>query len=186
MDDFAVALRQRLIKPWTSPQKCGTSGFMGSFGSWKARGRYMGTCAAPATLLCALLFASALAAAEPAASPNPMIPPGQEDLLAEMLGRGVTLAGCNLTGAGVEYTIVEATYACPEGEAVFDLAHPSTASPSAIQTAQFAITLQSGSPPHSLADALVSSIRAREDAFEWEWLPSKEAKPADDTAADDD
>lgn len=160
---------------------------MVSLGSWKARGRYMGTCAAPATLLCALLFAAALAAAESAASPNPMIPPGQEELLAQMLGRGVTLAGCNLTGAGVEYTIVKATYACPEGDAVFELAHPSTASASAIQTAQFAITLQSGSPPHSLADALVSLIRSREDAFEWEWLPSsKDAEPVDDDAADDD
>ena len=143
-----------------------------SFGTWKAHGRYIIRSAAPAILLCALLFAPALAAAGPAVSPNPMIPPGEEELLAHMLGRGVTLAGCTLASAAVEYTTVTATYACSEGEAVFELAHPSTAPASAIQTAQFAIMLQSGFPPHSLADALVSRIRSREDAFEWEWLPS--------------
>jgi hypothetical protein len=108
-----------------------------------------------------------------------MIPPGEEELLAQMLGRGVTLAGCNLTSAGVEHTIVKATYACSEGEAVFELTHPSTAPATAIQTAQFAITLQSGSPPRSLTDALVSLIRSREDAFEWEWLPGNDADAVD-------
>jgi hypothetical protein len=147
--------------------------------------RYIGI-AARVILLSALLAAPAFAADEPPGFSNPMIPPGQEDLLAEMLGRGATLAGCTLTSAGVDHTIVKATYACPEGEAVFELAHPGTAQRSAIQTAQFAITLQSGSPPHSLADALVSSIRTREDAFEWEWLPENDPDAVDDAAEDED
>src|ERR1035437_10080411 len=145
---------------------------------WNVCGRSIGL-AVRASLLCALLAAPALAADGPAVSPNPMIPPGEEELLAQMLGRGVTLAGCNLTSAAVEHTIVKATYACPEGEAVFELTHPSTAPATAIQTAQFAITLQSGSPPRSLTDALVSLIRSREDAFEWEWLPGNDADAVD-------
>ena len=154
---------------------------MASFGSWKTRGRYVvRSGAASVALLCALLFAPALAADSPPVSPDPMIPPGEEELLADMLGRGVSPAGCQLTGAAVEYSIVKATYACAEGEAVFELRHPSSASASAIQTAQFAITLLSGSPPHSLADALVSLIRSREDAFEWEWPPGNDADAVDD------
>ena len=160
---------------------------MVSFGSWKARGRYIGRSgAASAALLCALLLAPALAADRPPVAPNPMIPPGEEEVLAEMLGRGVPLAGCVLTGAAVEYTIVKATYACPDGEAVFEFTHPSAAPASAIRTAQFAFTLQSGSPPHSLADALVSLIRSREDAFEWEWLPGYAADAADNDTQDKD
>ena len=160
---------------------------MDSFGSWKTRGRYVVQSGlASATLVCAILFSPALAAEPPPVSPDPMIPPGQEELLADMLGRGATPAGCTLTGAAIEYSIIKATYACSGGEAVFELRHPSSAAASAIQTAQFAITLLSGSPPHSLADALVSLIRAREDAFEWEWLTGDDDDAADDDADADD
>jgi hypothetical protein len=107
-----------------------------------------------------------------------MIPPGQEELLTAMLGKGLTLAGCTLTDGAVVYTKVEATYACSGGTAVFELMHPSMAPPSAVETDQFAITLQSGSPPRSLTDSLVSLIRAREDQFEWEGLPEEGGKAA--------
>jgi hypothetical protein len=97
-----------------------------------------------------------------------MIPPGQEELLGDMLGYGDTLAGCRFGDAEVEYTAIKVSYACPAGEVVFELAHPSAAPTTAIQTAQFAFVGQSGSPPRSLIDAMVSRIRSREDAFEWE------------------
>jgi len=114
-----------------------------------------------------------------------MIPPGQEELISAMLGAGVTLAGCTFTGGEVIYTTIKATYACSGGPAVFELTHPSTASREAIQTAQFAITLQSGSPPRSLADALVSLIRSREDAFEWEDLRGEAVTKGDAGNADE-
>jgi hypothetical protein len=149
----------------------------------KASGRSLG-CPMGVMLACALLFTPALAADEPATSDGPMIPPGQEELLLAMLGKGATLAGCTLTGGEVVYTMVKATYACPGGEAVFELVHPSVAARSAIQTAQFAMTLESGSPPRSLADALVSRIRSQEDAFEWENLPGDDDDASDADAGD--
>jgi hypothetical protein len=141
--------------------------------------------AAGAILVGALLFTPALAADEAPVPAGPMIPPGQEELLLAMLGKGMTLAGCTLTGGEVVYTTITATYACAGGPAVFELSHPSTAARSAIQTAQFALTLQSGSPPRSLADALVSLIRSREDAFEWEILPGADDAPEGDAGDQD-
>lgn len=148
-------------------------------------GRYVGS-AVRATLFWALLFAPALAANEPSASneapasdevvipvgQEAVIPAGQEELLVEMLGRGVTLAECKLTSGEVDHAIIKATYACPEGEVVFELRHPDKAPANATRTARFAITLLSGSPPAGLADALTSRIRSRETAFEWKLLES--------------
>ena len=50
---------------------------------------------------------------------------------------------------------------------VVELRHPSAAPAGATLTAQFAVIVQSGSPPPGLADALVSLIRSREAAFVW-------------------
>jgi hypothetical protein len=150
---------------------------------WAARGRWT-LHGARCALLCAVLVAPALAAAdESSASGDPAIPPGEEELVAAMLGQGVPLAGCTFTGAALVYTSIQATYDCSGAPVSFELVHPSKAPPSAIQTAEFALTLQSGSPPRSLADALVSRIRAQEAAFEWEW-PA--AVPADDAEDDGD
>ena len=142
------------------------------------RGRCVGR-AVGATLGCALLLAPALAAQEPLAAGeavipeelDAVIPPGQEGLLAEMLGQGTTLPEqCKLAGGEVDHSLIKATYACPGGEVVFELRHPSTAPAGATQTARFAITLLRGSPPAGLADALTSRIRSREMAFEWKSL----------------
>lgn len=103
--------------------------------------------------------------------PQAVIPPGREDLLADMLGRGTTLAGqCQFTGGQIDRTTIRASYKCPGGEVVFELRHPSTAPSGSTQTAQFAIIRQSGSPPAGLEDALVSSVRSREAGFEWKWI----------------
>jgi hypothetical protein len=100
-----------------------------------------------------------------------VVPSGQEELLGQMLGKGATLPdGCKLTEGHVEHVTVKATYACPEGEVVFEVCHPSRAGAGATRTDRFAITLRSGSPPASLEPALVSLIRAREAAFEWKWV----------------
>jgi hypothetical protein len=137
-----------------------------------------------AVFLGALLLTPALAADEPSATKEPsaadeysadgepVITAGQEDLLAEMLGKGATLPDeCKLAAGEVDHAIVRATYACPGGEVVFELRHPSTAPANATQTARFAMTLLRGSPPAGLADAVVSRVRSREATFEWKMLP---------------
>lgn len=102
---------------------------------------------------------------------GPVIPPGQEDLLAQMLGRGAALAGqCEFTAGQVDGPILRATYKCSNGEVVFELCHPSKAPAGAVHTEQFAIVTKSGSPPDGLRDALVALIRSREAAFKWTWV----------------
>ena len=54
-----------------------------------------------------------------------IIAPGQEELLAGMLGKGAQLpGGCALTGGAVDYDVVHATYRCPYGDVAIDLSHP--------------------------------------------------------------
>jgi hypothetical protein len=108
---------------------------------------------------------------EPQEAPgSAVIPPLREDLLAQMLGRGATLPGsCTFAGGEVERTLVRASYRCPQGDVVFEMRHPSKAPSGATQTARFAITLKSGSPPDGLADALASLVRSHEAAFEWKF-----------------
>jgi hypothetical protein len=145
-----------------------------------ARGRWM-IDAVLCALVCAVLVAPRAAAADnSSASGDPAIPPGEEELLGTMLGQGVPLAGCTFSGAAVIYSSIQATYDCSGAPVSFELVHPSKAPPGAIQTAEFAITLQGGSPPRSLADALVSRIRAQEAAFEWEWPAAVPAGDAED------
>ena len=96
-----------------------------------------------------------------------------------MLGRGMALHDCTLISGGVEYTTIKATYDCPGGEVTLQLDHPRNATATSTQTGQFAITVQSGSPPLGFGDALTSLIRTQEDHFQWSW-------PQDDAAAEDD
>jgi hypothetical protein len=141
--------------------------------SWIACGRCLRRAAGATTTLCALLLAPVVVAQNGAADADePAIPPGQEELLADMLGQGATLPECDLVDGQANYTTITATYACPNGEVVFTLAHRSQGGRSATPTERFAITLQSGSPPHGFADALVSRVRSREGDFEWKW-PTK-------------
>lgn len=100
----------------------------------------------------------------------PVIPAGQEGLLGEMLGLGAVLPGdCKFSGGGAEAAAVRATYACPGGEVVVELRHRGDAPGGAAQTAQFAVIVQSGSPPAGFADALATRIREREARFQWKW-----------------
>jgi hypothetical protein len=97
-----------------------------------------------------------------------VVPPGQDELLADMLGRGAPLPGpCRFAGGAADGPVIESTYQCPTGEVVLELVHSSQASPTAIQTERFAITVQSGSLPDGLVDAVASLLHAREGDFEW-------------------
>ena len=115
-------------------------------------------------LSCAPVFAEADAAAE-----GPAIPPGQENLLLDILGPGAPLPDCELVDGQVNYTVITLTYACSSGEIEYQLAHRSKGGRGATPTDQFAITLKSGSPPRGFGDALISLVRARESEFEWVW-----------------
>jgi hypothetical protein len=108
-----------------------------------------------------------------------VIPPGQEALLAQMLGQGATLPGeCRFTGGEANGPLVRSTYTCANGEVVFELRHPSDASTAAARTAKFALIVRSGSPPPGLIDAVVSLIRSHEATFEWNEIHPPSRRPS--------
>ncbi len=127
------------------------------------------------SLATACLLAAALGAYGGADSPR--IPPGQEDLLLEMLGKKTSLPGsCKLEDGRVEYTVVEATYACSLGEVIVELAHASEATDTDVQTEHFAIAVLDGSAPNELIDTLAARVQQREASFVWEF-PADPATP---------
>jgi hypothetical protein len=100
-----------------------------------------------------------------------VIPPGQEELLGAMLGKGAPLPdGCALTDGVIDGDAVRATYHCAYGDVVLQLSHSSTRTPQSMVTKQFALTVLSGSPRHDLLAAIEALIRARESEFEWSML----------------
>ena len=97
---------------------------------------------------------------------------------------GSRIDGCKLEDGVVEYTFVEATYACPNGEVVVELAHVSLADEKDTQTQHFAIAVLEGSPPPALVDKLAKSVHDREDRFVWTMpAPPAAPQPAVDLAA---
>jgi hypothetical protein len=116
----------------------------------------------------ALVAAVGMPGAWCAADTGRAIPPGQEELLGQMLGRGATLpAGCRFTGGGVESTVVFARYECAGNSVVVELHDADDGPADALRTRQFAVVVRSGSASPELMDALAVLIREREAAFEW-------------------
>ncbi len=108
---------------------------------------------------------------EPAGGRQAVIPPGQEELLVNMLGKGIELPGpCKLSGAEAKQTMIRADYACPSGAIAVELYHPDNAPSGAAKTAQFAVVIPAGSPPDGFRDALVERVKAHEAPFEWKWV----------------
>lgn len=119
-----------------------------------------------AIAFCALLVLAA--AAEAGAEGTAVVGPGQDELLADMLGRGAALPGpCAFTGGQIDGAAIRGIYQCPGGEVVFELRHPSAAPGAPVKTDRFAITVLNGSPPPELTGALESRVRSREGGFEW-------------------
>jgi hypothetical protein len=107
-----------------------------------------------------------------------VIPPGQEKLVGAMLGNGVALPDdCRLATGSIEKTIVKATYACPSGEVIVELANPTAAPADATRTKQFALRVEHGMLPPDLQNALLSRIREREAEFRWTHLTPATATP---------
>jgi hypothetical protein len=102
------------------------------------------------------------------AAAEPAIPPGQADLMLDMLGRGSELPGdCKLQGVGVEYTIAKAIYDCSLGEVVVELSYPTAAEPAEVETDRFALAVLDGSPPEGLLDAVRAVVAEHEADFVW-------------------
>jgi len=108
---------------------------------------------------------------------EPLILPGQEDVIARMLGRGEVLSGgCRLTDGRISGTI-SATYSCAGGSTGLQLLHPSRAPDDALRTRQFAVVVVEGSPPPGLLDAVAAHVRENEGAFEWQLEAPPETSP---------
>ena len=134
-----------------------------------------------AGVLGALLAASVVAAGDDDFG-NPAIPPGEEQVVATMLGRGMALQYCTLVSGGVAYSVIKATYNCLTSEATFELRHPRYATAGSTRTEKFAITLASGSPPPGFQDVLTSLVRSHERDFEWSWPEYNPAAEGNDPA----
>jgi hypothetical protein len=95
------------------------------------------------------------------------IPPGHEQLFAEMLGKDLKLAGeCQWDGASIEDSTLTATFACAAGSRNIELRHPSDATPDAALTKSFAVVPLDGAP-RDLVDAVAERVRAREAGWRW-------------------
>lgn len=113
---------------------------------------------------------------------EPSIEPGQEDVLAKLLGQGTTLPNaCEFTDGAIEYSVITATYRCNAGVVVLQLVHSSRAPKDAVLTETFAISIESGAPPESLVDAVAAQVRTHESDFEWSWSAPE---PAEDGGGD--
>src|SRR5207302_9239562 len=106
-----------------------------------------------AAVIRALVFVGLVFGAAPVLAQ--VILPGQEDVLAAMLGSGVALPdGCTFADGQVERTIVRATYRCPSGDVIIELSHRGVSDPRAIRTERFVLSVIAGSPPDHLLGAL--------------------------------
>jgi hypothetical protein len=108
-----------------------------------------------------------------------IIPPGQEELLGAMLGKGTQLPDdCSLAAGRIEHNVVQATYHCREGDVVIQLSHPSVGSAQAIVTKRFALTVASGAADADLLRAIEALVRSREAEFEWSDITDANARPS--------
>ncbi len=95
-----------------------------------------------------------------------------------MLGSGVSLPGdCKLDTGNIEKTVIKATYACPSGDLVVELAHPAAAPTDAARTDKFAVRIERGTPPPAFESVLLSRIRERESQFRWVVYPATTPRP---------
>ena len=100
-----------------------------------------------------------------------VIPPGQEPLLADLLGSGQTLpGGCKFADGQIQQSTIIATYDCDGGQVVIDVVHPEEAPSGALLTERFALTVRKGTAPQGLTDAILARVRAREGEFEWKQI----------------
>ena len=119
-----------------------------------------------AAMLWTLLATSVVAADDDEATVDAVIPPGEEQVVADMLGRGAGLQYCALVSGGIRDNVISGVYNCVGNEVRVELANPRNATATSIQTGQFAVTVQ-GSPTAGFQDDLVARVRSAEGSFQW-------------------
>jgi hypothetical protein len=131
-----------------------------------------------AAVLWTVLATSVVAADDDdTATAEPVIPPGEEQVAAAMLGRGTGLQYCTLLSGGIHDNVISGIYNCVGNEVRVELANPRNATATSIETGQFAVTVQ-GSPTAGFQDDLISRVRSAEGNFQWAW-PQRDAAPPD-------
>jgi hypothetical protein len=135
--------------------------------------------ALPRTLVLATgLAVSACTEEAPVGTRMSAIPPGQEQVLAAIVGRGVTLPGpCSLADAEIDHTVVRSTYKCPGGDVILELRHPDRGADATLRTAQFAIAVVKGARPPGFLEALEARTRAYEAGFTWKRWSTRPQRP---------
>lgn len=106
---------------------------------------------------------------EPVSEPGALvIEPGQEELLAAIVGRGKTLpGGCKLTEGQIDRTVIRGTYGCSSGDVVIEWKAIGDGSDPAAVSEKFGLFVVKGAPPDGFLDALVAEVRANEATFQW-------------------
>jgi len=113
------------------------------------------------TLLVALLLGWT-----PAAAPSFAIPPGQEPKVLGIVG-GDDVAGCTLSGAGVQKDHVTARFACGGQTVELAIVHATSAPNAQLRHGDYAIVgLSDHEVPSELGKALVERLRTR-PGFTW-------------------
>lgn len=105
---------------------------------------------------------------EPGGPGGYVITPGQSDLVAEMVGADPKdLGGCRLLQAGIDKSVVRATYQCGGGPAQVVLAHPSAADAPLGVVGELALVAGDPPPPPELVAALTARLRLYEGRWRW-------------------
>lgn len=118
-----------------------------------------------------LLAAPHLATAD---SGEAVFPAGQEEIVADALGRAVILpGGCSFSAGNIDRSVVRATYDCQDGQLVVALYHPDAAPSAPTRSERFAIVVESGTAPAGFIEALTQRIRSRESELQWRQIPPR-------------
>lgn len=130
--------------------------------------RVQGRDGARGAICSAMVIVAVLGADRGTARSTMVFPPGQESVLAKMVGAdGSALSTCSFAGGAVTSASMKAEYACPTGAVAVEIRHPDASLPGDVRTRQFAIGVRSGMPPPDFLPALLERVRAREAAFTW-------------------
>ncbi len=115
-----------------------------------------------------VLFLPAAPRSGVAQSGAAVFPAGQEEVVADALGRGAILPGaCSFHGGTINRSVVRATYNCQDGLLVLALYHPEAVAAAQARSDRFAIVVESGATPPGFLDALTQRIRSHEGTLQW-------------------
>lgn len=104
----------------------------------------------------------------PAFATDYAIPPGQDAIIAKLLGEGVALPYCRLENAAIEQTLVRALFSCKhEQQLAVELRHPSQNRGTFATTQKFALF---GKPADLKLELAAVAARIRENEADFQWI----------------